>query len=153
MSIDSKGIFEAMQSMGQETGLFNTVLTHEPKSPPVLDGRPTLALFAGMVTPIQSSGLNSVCLRWQVNGRVYMNGFSEPADAIDPEVVSATSLYIAALAGGFTLGGLIRCIDFYGSDGEPLKAESGYLEMDKKIYRCMELEIPLLINDVWELVP
>lgn len=150
--MDAKAILDALASAGQRTGLFDSVLTHEPKSAPQLSA-PVLALFAGVITPVQSSGLNSASIRWQVNGRVYMNGFAEPADQIDPEVVTATSLYVASLAGAYSLGGLIRCIDFFGMDGEPLKAESGYLEMDKRIYRCMELEIPLLINDVWELAP
>lgn len=150
--MDPEAILRAMQSVGQGLGVFDSVLTHEPKSAPALSA-PVLAIWAGVVTPIQSSGLSSVSLRFMVQGRVFMNGFAEPADNIDPEVVLTTSRYIGALAGQFSLGGLIRCIDFFGSDGEPLKAESGYLEMDKKIYRCMELEIPLLINDAWELVP
>lgn len=154
VTVDAKAIMEELRSLGQSTGLFDAVLIHEPKSAPVVSaGVLTLALFSGPMTPITSSGLNSVSLRWQVNGRVYRSGLGEPADDIDPEVVNATSLYLAALAGSFTLGGRVRCIDMYGSDGEPLKAESGYLEQDQKIFRCMELEIPLLINDVWELVP
>ena len=150
--MDADAIMNALVSAGQETGYFGAVLGHEPKSAPALD-MPTLALWAGVVSPIQSSGLASVSLRFMVQGRVFMNGFAEPADEIDPEVVTATSEYIKKLAGRFTLGGLVRCIDFFGMDGEPLKAESGYLEMDKRIYRCMELEIPLLINDVWEMAP
>lgn len=146
-------IMQKMQSAAQQTGLFDSVFLHEPKSAPALHARPTLALFSGPITTIESSGLNSVSLRWQVNGRIYRDGIGEPADEIDPEVVSAASLFIAALAGQFTLGGLVRCIDFYGMGGEPLKAESGYLQIDRSIYRSMELEIPLLINDVWELVP
>lgn len=151
--MNPKAIMEAMRSAAQGTGLFANVLTHEPKAAPSLDSPPTLALFAGPITPIQSSGLSAVSLRWQVNGRVYRDGFSEPADDVDPDVVSATTLFLAALAGQFTFGGLIRCIDFFGMDGEPLKAESGYLEMDKKIFRCMDLEIPLLLNDEWGMVP
>ena len=151
--MDSAGIMDAMTSAASKLGIFDAVLAHEPKSAPNLGGPPTIALFSGPLTPIQSSGLNSASVRWQINGRIYRDGFSEPADSVDPELVAAASDYIRSLAAGFTLGGLIRCIDFYGMDGEPLKAESGYLEMDKKIYRCMELEIPLLINDEWELIP
>lgn len=152
--MDSKAIMNKLQSLGQSTGLFDAVLTHEPKSAPNLDAPPTLALFTGPITPSgEQSGLNAATLRWQVNGRIYRNGFSEPADDLDPDLVDAASLFLAALAGSFTLGGLIRCIDLFGMAGEPLKAEAGYLEADKKIFRCMELEIPLLVNDVWELAP
>jgi len=150
--VDTGAILNAMASAGQVTGLFSGVLMHEPKSAPT-GAAPTLALWAGPLTTIQSSGLNSASLRLQINARIYQNGFAEPADNIDPEVVNAASEYLRSLAGQFTLGGLIRCIDFFGMDGEPVKADSGYLEMDKRIYRCMELEIPLLINDVWELTP
>ena len=150
--MDTGAILNAMASAGQVTGLFSGVLMHEPKSAPI-GAAPTLALWAGPLTTIQSSGLNSASLRLQINARIYQNGFAEPADNIDPEVVNAASEYLRSLAGQFTLGGLIRCIDFFGMDGEPVKADSGYLEMDKRIYRCMEMEIPLLINDVWELTP
>lgn len=151
--MNPKGIMQAMQSAAQATGLFADVLIGEPKAAPSLDSPPTLALFSGPMVPIQSSGLSSASVRWQVNGRIYRDGFSEPAADVDPDIVNAATLFVGALAGQFTLGGLVRCIDFYGMDGEPLKAESGYLEMDRKVFRCMDLEIPLLLNDEWGLVP
>ena len=150
-----KSVLDKLRSIGQETGIFAGVDGHEPKSAPVLgQGGIHLALFSGIVTPSgEQSGLNSASIRWQIEGRVYRNAMSEPADDIDPETLGAASTYLTALMGQFTLGGLIRCVDIYGMAGDPLKATPGYIEQDKVVYRAIELEIPLLLNDVYNLAP
>jgi hypothetical protein len=148
--MDARGIFNALISHAQGTGVFTNVNGHEPKSAPSLADQVNLALFGGPIVPVQSSGLNSVSVRWQIDGRVFMNAFSEPADDIDPEIAIATATYFAALVGDFTLGGLVRHIDVFGSDGEPMEATPGYMEQDKKVFRVMDLRIPLIINDLWE---
>lgn len=151
--MDAKLILEKMASLGQETGLFGNVLMHEPKSAPAIAESVTLALIAGPLTPIESSGLNSASLRWEVTGRIFKSALTEPADEIDPALVTTAQTYYAALCGAFTLGGLVRCIDIWGMDGDKLAATPGYMEQDKFVFRTMDLVIPLLLNDVLELTP
>ena len=149
---DTKAIMQALITMGLETGLFDSVNGHEPKSAPALGNACTLALFSGPVTTINSSGLASASMRWQIDGRIFLSAFTEPADDIDPAIVNATLVYLRKLAGAFTLGGLVRCVDMFGMDGDKLNATAGYMEQDKKVYRVMDLMIPLLLNDELDLV-
>lgn len=151
MALDASGILNGMKTAAQSLGVFDQVLLHEPKSAPQLGNAVTLALWSGPIRTIQSSGLNSVSLRWEIHGRVFHSAFTEPADDIEVAVASAAVAYYTSLLGGFSLGGLIRCVDVYGSDGEELSCDDGYIEQDSKVFRCYELRIPLLINDVIDL--
>lgn len=152
--MNSKTIMDALVSYGQRCGMFTTVLGHEPKSAPVVDREAvTLALFAGPLEPAVSSGLTSASIRWEIAGRIYLSAFTEPADDIDPLVTDATVAYLAMLCANYSLGGLIRCVDIFGSDGDKLLATPGYVEQDKKVFRSMDLRIPLIINDVMPEVP
>lgn len=147
--IDAKAIMNALLSHGMECGVFSKVNGHEPKSAPSLADQVNLALFTNTIRAA-SSGLASVSVRWEVSGRIFMNAFKEPADDLDPAIVSATSVYFSALTGDFSLGGLVRHIDIFGSDGEPLEATPGYMEQDNKVFRVMDLRIPIILNDVWD---
>ncbi len=138
----------ALVGYGQACGMFSTVLGHEPKSAPAVDREAvTLALFAGPVGHARS-GFASTSLRWEIGGRIYLSAFTEPADDIDPAVADATVNYFATLCANYSLGGLIANVDIRGSDGDPLLATPGYIEQDGKVFRSMELRIPLIINDV-----
>lgn len=148
--MDARGIFNALISHAMGTGVFAHVNGHEPKSAPTLADQINLALFGGPIRPVQSSGLASVSVRWEIAGRIYKNAFSEPADDVDPELAIAATTYLAELIGDYTLGGLVRHVDIFGSDGEPLEAVPGYMEQDRKIFRVMDLRIPVIINDLWE---
>jgi hypothetical protein len=53
------------------------------------------------------------------------------------------------LSGSITLGGTVRMIDLLGIDGTPLSAMAGYLQIDRKVYRVMDLTIPVIVNDMW----
>jgi hypothetical protein len=112
----------------------------------------TLSFWSNGIRPILSSGLNSASMRWELNGRIYKADQTQPREDIDPEVISATLSFLGSLTGGFSLGGLIRCVDVFGSDGEGLSGEPGWYEIDDAKYRTMDIRIPLLINDVLDLV-
>lgn len=144
---------DALISYGQSCGMFTTVLGHEPKSAPVVDREAvTLALFSSTIGPARS-GLASTSLRWEIGGRIYLSAFTEPADDIDPLVVDASVAYLAILCANYSLGGLIANVDIRGADGDPLLATPGYIEQDQKVFRSMDLRIPLIINDVMPEVP
>lgn len=151
--MDAKGIFDTLAGLAQASGVFNSVLTHEPKSAPQLQDQVTLALWASPMRPIDSSGLASVSMRWDISGRIFYSAFQEPVDEIDSRLMSAAGTYLAALCANFTLGGLVRNVDIFGQEGDRLEAVPGYLEQDKKIFRVVDLRIPLLLNDEYPEVP
>lgn len=149
MSLDTKAILAKLASIGKAAGLFVKVSKFEPRGQP--GNGVTLSLISGPMRPIASSGLNNASLRWQIDGRVYLPMNYEPQEDADSLLTAAAAKYLEALCGQFTLGGLVRCVDVFGSDGEPLSATPGYIEHNDKLYRVITLEIPLLINQQWTL--
>lgn len=152
MSVDTVGIYNALETHALSLGIFADVRGHEPMSAPAFGERMTLSFWSNGIRPILSSGLNSASMRWELNGRIYKADQTQPREDIDPEVISATLSFLGSLTGGFSLGGLIRCVDVFGSDGEGLSGEPGWYGMDDATYRTIDLRIPLLINDVLDLV-
>lgn len=153
MAIDPSAIFNALESHALSLGLFADVRGHEPMSAPAFGERMTLSFWSGPITPVLSSGLASVSMRWELNGRIYKADQTQPREDIDPEVISATLKFFASLTGDFELGGLIRYVDVFGSDGQGMGGEPGWYEQDDVKFRTMDITIPLLINDELDLVP
>jgi hypothetical protein len=76
-----------------------------------------------------------------------------PQDGIDIDILSAVDQLYASYAGGFTLGGLIRNVDVFGALGPALSAKAGYLNQDGKLFRVMDVIVPMIISDLWDEVP
>lgn len=128
-------------------GAFEGITFHEPKSSPQSN---TASLWVDRLVPIAAaSGLDTVSGVLVLNCRIYNRFNAEPQDAIDPEVVEAASAVINAFVGGFTIGGLTRNVDIFGSNGFSLTAVAGYIHQDQSLYRVMTVQIPLIINDLW----
>jgi hypothetical protein len=149
--IDCKGILDALSTFAMNSGYFELVINHEPRSTPQLEDQFVLSLTSGSLMPVQASGLNSISYRWQIDGRIYANADSEPADSIDPALVTAATSFLTSLAGGFSLGERLRMIDFYGAHGEQLTAQPGYYTYGDETFRTMDIVIPLILNDVMPL--
>jgi len=148
MSIDTKGIVEAVASHAAASGYFERVNSHEPKNAP--GNGLTTAVWMQRLAPLApASGLAATAALLVVNVRVYSNMLTEPQDAIDPNLVAAVDALVNAYTGDFTLGGRIRNVDLLGQFGTSLSAEAGYLEQDRKMFRVMTLTVPLVINDAW----
>lgn len=139
---------DAMVSHAMATGMFQTVNQHEPKNSPGHGLR--AALWAQNYRPARRSGLAATSMRLEFRLRIYQNMLMEPQDSIDPTVLAAADACFAAYSSGFTLGGLVRQVDLLGSDGNPLSATAGYLAIDNKMFRVMDLTIPLVLNDVYD---
>jgi hypothetical protein len=150
MATDFTAIFNALETYALGLGIFGAVNGHEPKSPPAFGDALVLMFSAGELRPILRSGLNSVSYRLEILGRIYRLD-KIGSDAVEPEILGATTALFTSLAGGFTLGGLIRHVDIYGSDGAQLSAVPGYLEQGDDKFRTVDLVIPLIINDVMTL--
>lgn len=148
--MDAKLILEKLQNFASSTGHFDSVQGHESKSQPQIGDQINIDFMAGGITPA-TSGLNSVSLRWEVRARIYMNADSEPADAVDPALITVTLAFMTALCSQFKLYGEVRSIDVYGSEGEPLRAEPGYYEYNGDVMRTMDVFIPVILNDQMDL--
>lgn len=146
MSFDPVPLFDAVQSHALASGLFERVNTHEPKNAPG-EGL-TAAIWVQSIGPTKS-GLASTSVRVVFTVRIFQNMLLEPQDAIDPMVLSAVGTLMEAYTGDFTLGDLVRNVDLMGSGGIALTAQAGYLSIDGKMMRVMDITLPVIVNDVW----
>jgi hypothetical protein len=147
LGLDVAGLYDAMVSHALDLGIFESVNTHEPKSAPSLAGI-TASVILGPVTPRRTSGLNATSFRLEFLLRIQSSMLTEPQDDIDPDLLRATSTVLAEYSSDFTLGGLVRAIDLLGSAGAGMSATPGYLNQDGKLYRVVDVSLPLLADDV-----
>lgn len=150
----------ALANIAAASGLFDSVVQHEPTSAPDGPGE-TCHVIGASLRGVQSSGLASLSALVEFRMRIMTNAFSEPRDAIDTILLNSAGEMIGELVGAFTLGGLVRAIDMFGADsGEPLRAELGYITIGGgggqagggRMFRIADVIVPIVINDVWEMV-
>jgi hypothetical protein len=148
--VNISGVLDALTSHALASGLYEAVNNHEPKSKnPTLGTSLTAALWVQQIAPIRASGLAVTSGRVEFTLRNYTSMLSEPQDAIDPAVMNAVDVMMAAYSGDFTLGGLIRQVDLLGAYGNPLSAVAGYLNQSGRLFRVMDMCVPLVIDDLW----
>jgi hypothetical protein len=146
-------ILNSLVSFTLRLGIFQRVQQHEPKSAP--RNNLTAALWLQTMVPaIGESSLDATSLRVVWYLRIYQNFLSMPEDMIDPSVMRAMAAVMEALSADFDLDlPAVRAIDLLGMTGPPMGAEAGYVPMGppnaQKIYRCMTLTIPIIVDDAF----
>jgi hypothetical protein len=131
--IDAFEIQSKLLSHAKSLGIFDRVLGHEPKNKP---GRGlTYAVWLNRIEPARGrSGLRYTDVRVEYFGRIYANMLQEPQDDFD-------------------LGKEDRFIDLLGiTQRDPLKCESGYINIDSFVYRVFTFVLPVIEPNVWEQV-
>lgn len=146
--LNTASLVDELVSKAMQLGVFEKVNTHEPKSRPATGM--TAAVWVDHIQPFtQGSGLNTTSVIVGFTFRIYQSAFSEPQDAIDPRVMQATDTLLERYSGNFTLGGVVREVDLLGEAGTPLSAQAGWLNLDGTIFRIMDVNLPVIISDVW----
>lgn len=152
MSLAVSDIYAGVVSHARRLGVFNKVLTHEPKAAP--GNGLTCSIWLNSLEPVATvSGLAVTSLRLELSIRIYENFKAQPEDEIDRRLLNATSKLMDAYTGDFQLGGTVMDIDLLGAHGEPLRAEGGYLNQDGVLYRVVVMTLPIIIADVYTQVP
>lgn len=146
-----------LHDVAAASGLFDTVMDHEPFSAPDANGL-TCAIIGSSIVGIQASGMVSLSARVEFRVRILTGMLTEPLDAIDTVLLNAAGSYMGELCSAYTLGGLARDIDLLGADGDPLRTEMGYMSIGggssspgNRMYRVADVLVPVVINDVWDL--
>jgi hypothetical protein len=138
----------AIVSKVLQLGMFDKVNTHEPKSAPGKGLTCSIRLWS--IGPARGqSGLAATSPRVEWVARIQENMLREPVDDIDSNMAMATDAIMEALSAGFQLDGTVRNVDLLGTYGEPLRAQAGYMEQDKVMFRIIDIFIPYLVNDAW----
>lgn len=118
----------------------------EPFSPPVDN---TCAIFFSEWAPIKTS-LATTCDVYALMVRVYVRAGMTPTDAETVETALAGAIVAIenALATDFTLGGTVRAIDFVGEEeGQRVTGKWGHVVISGTIYRCVDVSVPLIVDD------
>ena len=137
-------LFSALRSHAMTLGLFGRrVAAHAPLSTPG-EGL-SCWITAGPLTPVTSSGLAAVSIELTVLVHITASMNQKPLDPVDAAVVAAASTLMAAYAGDFTLGGLVREVNIFGG----LKADLSYVLFEDKPFRLAEITLPMIVNDAW----
>lgn len=152
MALDTGPIRDAITSHAKATGRFERVTGHEMKAAPG-SGLTCEVWRQRTRATAQSSGLAVTSARVEFTARIRSGMLAEPQDEIDPNQDAAADALLTALVGDFTLGGTVRSIDMLGETGEPLGLQAGYLEQDHKLYRVIDLTVPVTVNDCWTQAP
>jgi hypothetical protein len=151
MSFDPQAVIDVLASHATATGFFERVGTHEPKNAP--GNGLTCAIWADRIDPALTSGLASTSIRVTFAIRVLSSMTQEPQDAIDPNILNAVSGLFAAYNGDFELGGEARHIDIFGHEGDSMYAEAGYVEVSGRMFRLMQINMPVIFNDAFDQAP
>lgn len=148
---DFAGMLDSIVSHAMGLGVFERVNTSEPKNAP--GNGPTAAIWLQHVGPLPAaSGAARTSGRVEFTLRIYSNMLQEPQDAIDPGMLFALDVLFAAYSGDFDLGGTVRNVDLLGAHGHGLSAQAGYLSVDNKMFRVVDVTLPLIVNDMWDQV-
>ena len=147
MALASASVLNKLISHVKRVGVLKNVLAHEPKSAPPFG---TASVFLREVRAIQQgSGLNKTNALVVWNVRLYQNMLKEPQDEIDTGLLDTMDLLLTSFNQDFTLEGAVKSVDILGISGVGLGAEAGYVEIDRKMYRIIDITLPLLMNNVW----
>src|SRR5260221_632719 len=147
MSLDVRAIYNAVQSNALTLGYFESVRSHEAINPP--GNGLHVDIMATSVAPSAGSGLAAEAIIITLLVRVRCAADQEPRDDIDPNLMTATTALIAQYAGSFSLGSNARNIDLFGQESRGVVATAGYINMSNKLYRVMDITLPIIINDAW----
>lgn len=147
MALSERAVQRALSSHASQTGVFKRVIRFDPKSAP--GGGLTCALLLRTMDPTPATGLNvSACLLvWTM--RIMLPIRNEPIDEVDPVLMGAARKLMARLLGDLTLAGLVRTIDPRGQAGVRMSCPFGYVEIDGTMHRIADLNVPMIVNDVW----
>lgn len=142
-------LFNAIVTGAMDTGIFETVNSHEPKTAP--GAGLTCSVWVDSIKPVKSSGLDQTSGLVSFFIRVYNPMLAEPQDDIDPAILSAVSVLMAAYTGDFDFGQVaeVRNIDLLGQYGDGLSATAGYMEISNKMFRVMVLTLPVIIDNLF----
>lgn len=140
-------ILDKVTSYALASGQFERVNNHEPKNAP--GNGLSAAIWVQKIEPIKSSGLNSTSGRIELTVRIFSNMLQEPQDAIDPNIIAAVDSLMTSYSGDFDLGANVRNVDLLGAYGIGLSAQAAYLNIDGKMYRIMDIVLPVIVNDLW----
>lgn len=148
MALNTATILNALRSHAASLGVFEHVVGHALTNPPHTGV--AIAFEFGRFRRSRSSGLAATSGLITYGASIYRPMRTEPQDDIEVEILGAADALMNAYSGDFELGGNVRCVDLLGQESDGLGADGGYAKVGDVPYRAITVNIPLLVNDVFE---
>ena len=77
---------------------------------------------------------------------ILLDALREPASGVEKDLALVATNIMADLLGEYDLGGTIRNVDPAGAHGASFATRWGYIEISRKMYRMVDITIPLLVD-------
>jgi hypothetical protein len=151
MALDIDSILDAMVSHAQGTGYFSQVNEHESRQA-AFEGL-SCEIWIEMIRPVKTSGLATTTILLQFQVRIYIGTQQEPYDGIESNLAQALDALMRDYIQDFELGGLIRNVDVFGAYSGGIMARTGFVNHDGKEFRVFSVNVPLVVDDVWDQSP
>lgn len=149
MALSVDAIAAALKDHAMTLGLFETVSGHEVKNAPGL-GMHCEIFFNRFELGANRSGLSVVSTKLIFSARLRTSFLNQPEDAIEASLLKAVDGLMTSYIGGLTLGGLIVDLDVFGmTGGTPIAGQAGYIDHGGKKFRVIDIDLPLLVDDLW----
>jgi hypothetical protein len=137
-----------ISSGAKKLGVFQQVFTHEPKSKPQRDV--SLGFWVSDIRPSKIySGLAETAGVVTFMHRVYINFLYKPEDALEGKLLNAVSLLIGEYSSEFSFGATVINVDLLGADSGGLTARTGYVSIDNTNFRTADINVPVIIDNLW----
>ena len=146
MAFKIKSTLQAVESYLLASGYFGSnVAVGEPKQP-VAGAELSAAIFMGSTTVAETT-LTKIIEQHMVTIRIYRDMLAEPTESIEFELGEVSSDIQSDLIGDYDLGETIRNIDIAGIYGAGMGATWGYVDLGGKMYRIVDISLPLIVDD------
>ena len=145
MAFDVTATLQAILSYAQASGYFDSASIGEPVAPP-----DSLGLHAAVI--MRDVGVTGVYLnggtreRHNVTLRIYRN-MMDDKQATELELAQVVQKVVSDLLGDYDLGATIREVDAGGMNGPPLSSTWGYVELSHVMFRIVDVQLPLNVDD------
>ena len=149
MALNTRSLRDRIVSHAMTLGIFERVNQHEPKNAPGL-GRTCSITFKTLSPARGQSGLASTTALVFFMVRIQTPMLTDPQDDIDGILMEGADALMGAYTADFDLEGTIRSVDVLGQSGTSLSARAGYVNQDGKLFRTIDIDLPLIVNDVWD---
>lgn len=150
MALNTAAVLSALRSHAATLGVFEQVVGHALTNPP--PSGLAVAFEFGRFRRARSSGLSSTSGVVTYGASIYRPMQTQPQEDIEVEILGAADLLLNSYSGDFELGGNVRCVDLLGQESDGLSADGGYAKVGDVHYRAITVNIPLILNDVYEQV-
>jgi hypothetical protein len=146
VTLRSNDVIDSLVSHAASLGHFERVNTVEPKSAPG-NGLYCFIFLDRMSSAPSGLASMSITMTFTVSLRTpMMSAYSD--DLIDPQMMLALDDLMTAYANDFQLDGTVRSVDL-----SAVRVQAGYIEQDSKVYRAIDITLPVVVNDVWDEAP